>query len=143
MSDLFTIIEVPEDATQETESLGTKFKFWYRNDKLDYLYKQARPNTGEAWSEKIASELCQLLNLAHADYELAIWNGNLGTISPSFVPPNKTLGVGLQFCLLLAFRFDDFLFVFGQLGLGKFGTTAHSFAFLFYSFSKLSSSSSL
>lgn len=97
MSDLFPIIEVPEDAVQETESLGTKFKFWFRKDKLDYLYKQARPNTGEAWSEKIASELCQLLNLPHADYELAIWNDNFGTISPSFVPGNKTLMLGNDF----------------------------------------------
>lgn len=62
MSDLFPIIEVPEDATQETEALGTKFKFWFRQGQLDYLYKQARSNTGEAWSEKIASELCQLLD---------------------------------------------------------------------------------
>ena len=97
MSDLFPIIEVSEDATQETESLGTKFKFWFRQDKLDYLYKQARPSTGEAWSEKIASELCQLLDLPHADYELAIWNGNLGTISPSFVPPNNNLMLGNDF----------------------------------------------
>ncbi len=97
MSDLFPIIEVPADATQETEYLGTKFKFWFRQEKLDYLYKQARINTGEAWSEKIASELCQLLELPHADYELAIWNGNLGTISPSFVPPHKTLMLGNDF----------------------------------------------
>ncbi len=97
MSDLFPIIEVPEDAIQETEDLGTKFKFWFRANQLDYLYKQARANTGEAWSEKIASELCQLLNLPHANYELAIWNGNLGTISPSFVPPNNTLMLGNDF----------------------------------------------
>lgn len=97
MSDLFPIIEVPEDAIQETESLGTKFKFWFRQGQLDYLYKQARLNTGEAWSEKIASELCQLLDLPHADYELAIWKGNLGTISPSFVPENNTLKLGNDF----------------------------------------------
>jgi hypothetical protein len=97
MRDLFPIIEVPEDATQETEYLGTKFKFWFRQDGLDCLYKQARINTGEAWSEKMASELCQLLNLPHADYELAIWNDNLGTISPSFVPPHKTLMLGNDF----------------------------------------------
>ncbi|NEP46691.1 MAG: HipA-like protein, partial [Okeania sp. SIO2H7] len=46
MSDLFPIIEVPEDATQETESLGTKFKFWFRQGQLDCLYKQASPVLG-------------------------------------------------------------------------------------------------
>ncbi|MEB3340213.1 hypothetical protein [Okeania sp.] len=92
----FDIIEVPEDSILETEQLGTKDKFWYCQDKLNYLYKKARLNTGEAWSEKIASELCELLNLPHAHYELAIWKGYLGTISPSFVPENNTLILGKQ-----------------------------------------------
>ena len=61
MCDLFDILEVPEDSILETEQLGTKDKFWYCEDELNYLYKKARANTGEAWSEKIASELCELL----------------------------------------------------------------------------------
>lgn len=94
MCDLFPIIKVPEDAILETEELGTKRKFWFDQSQVKCLYKQARPNTGEAWAEKIASELCELLNLPHADYELAIWKGNFGTISPSFLPRNNTLILG-------------------------------------------------
>lgn len=108
MCDLFDIIEVPEDSILETEQLGTKDKFWYREDKLNYLYKKARPNTGEAWAEKIASELCELLKLPHAHYELAIWKDNLGTISPSFVPENKILILGNQILVKIDKSYPEF-----------------------------------
>lgn len=40
MCDLFNIIEVKEDSILETEQLGTKDKFWYCEDELNYLYKK-------------------------------------------------------------------------------------------------------
>ncbi|NEP77182.1 MAG: HipA-like protein [Okeania sp. SIO3B3] len=108
MCNLFDIIEVREDSILETEQLGTKEKFWYCQDELNYLYKKARPNTGEAWAEKIASELCELLKLPHAHYELANWKGNLGTISPSFVPENKTLILGNQILVKIDEIYPEF-----------------------------------
>ncbi len=87
MVDYFPIIEIPPDAPGEDEQMGTKEKFWFDHDTFDRcLYKKARPNTGEDWSEKIASELCQLLQLPHAKYELATFEGNRGTISRYFLP---------------------------------------------------------
>ncbi|HBE34723.1 MAG TPA: HipA-like protein, partial [Cyanobacteria bacterium UBA11368] len=57
MSQPFPIIVVPKDAAVATEAMGTKFKFWFHHPELGYcLYKQARPNTGEDWAEKIASQ---------------------------------------------------------------------------------------
>jgi hypothetical protein len=95
MSNEFPIIEVPEDAIQESEDMGTKPKFWFDHPELGQcLYKQARSNTGEDWSEKIAAELSQLIQLPHADYELATWKQTVGTISPSFVPRNSNLILG-------------------------------------------------
>ncbi|GET39991.1 hypothetical protein [Microseira wollei] len=92
MSPPFPIIVVPTDAAVATEAMGTKFKFWFHHPELGYcLYKQARPNTGEDWAEKIASQLCELLGLPHARIELATWNHNRGTVSPSFVPDAGTL----------------------------------------------------
>jgi hypothetical protein len=83
MSDLFFIIEIPENANQEPEQLGTKYKFWFEHHELgNCLYKKARPDTGEDWSEKIASELCKLLGLPHAQIELASWKGSRGKVSP-------------------------------------------------------------
>jgi hypothetical protein len=87
MSQPFPIIVVPTDAAVATEAMGTKFKFWFHHPEWGYcLYKQARSNTGEDWAEKIASQLCELLKLPHARIELATWNHNRGTVSPSFVP---------------------------------------------------------
>jgi hypothetical protein len=92
MSDLFPIIEVPTDAARAEEAMGSKSKFWYHDTTLgDCLFKRSRPNTGEDWSEKVAAELCQLLGLPHATYELAIWNGELGTVSPNLLPPKTAL----------------------------------------------------
>lgn len=92
MNDHFPIIEVPADAARDEEAMGSKSKFWYKDTNLgDCLFKRSRPNTGEDWSEKVAAELCQLLGLPHATYELAIWDGKLGTISPNLLPPKTAL----------------------------------------------------
>lgn len=72
MADKFPIIEVPFDAPEIIEDLGTKEKFWFRHPNLDScLFKKTRPNTGEDWAEKIAAQLSDLLGLPHTDYELA------------------------------------------------------------------------
>jgi hypothetical protein len=82
----FPIIDVPANAAEEIEAMGTKDKFWFYHSEFGKcLYKKARPNTGEDWSEKIASELCALLGLPHAHYELAIHNEAFGVVSPSLV----------------------------------------------------------
>ena len=83
----FTIIEVPDDAPQADETMGTKEKFWYDDKRLGKcLFKKSRENTGEDWAEKIAAELCRLLGLPHARYELATWKNHNGIITPNFVP---------------------------------------------------------
>jgi hypothetical protein len=93
--DYFPIVEVPPNAPEESEEMGTKEKFWFRHQDLGLcLYKKARSNTGEDWAEKIASELCNLLGLPHAKYEMGIFNDENGIVSPSFVPENSDLVLG-------------------------------------------------
>lgn len=74
---MYPVIEVPPYAPDALESVGSKRKFWYtrsRNDAdEDWLFKAARQNTGEDWAEKVAAELCDLIDLPHATYELATW----------------------------------------------------------------------
>ncbi|NMG11245.1 HipA-like protein [Brasilonema sp. UFV-L1] len=95
MAEKFPIIEVPLDAPESSEEMGTKFKFWFQHPEQGYcLYKQARLNTGEDWAEKIAASLCELLGLPHAHVELATWNSNCGTVSPSFLPNGGSLILG-------------------------------------------------
>ena len=109
MSDPFPIIEVPLDASQDIEDLGTKEKFWFRHPYLGCcLFKKARLNTGEDWAEKIAAQLCKLLGLPHAEQELAIYKGEKGTVSPSFLQgqwKNGTLITGRE---ILTQRLPDY-----------------------------------
>jgi hypothetical protein len=97
MVEKFLIIEVPPEAPESIEEMGSKRKFWFSRYELKrhrYLYKQVRQNTGEDWAEKIASELCKLLALPHADYELATFKNERGIISPSFLPEEGSLELG-------------------------------------------------
>ncbi len=95
MTDEFPIFLVTQEAyeTSSNETLGSKYKFWFYDEELGRcLYKQSRSNLGEDWAEKVASELCKLLGLPHAVYELAsTWEGDRGVVSPSFLPPSGTL----------------------------------------------------
>lgn len=74
----------------DLEQLGTKEKFWFSMDtepKL-WLFKFSRAGTGEHWSEKCAAELCHLLGIPHAEYELALIDGRYGVISPNMILPD-------------------------------------------------------
>jgi len=95
MSDEFPIIIVTQEAYElsKTEAMGTKYKFWFEHPELGRcLYKQARLDLGEDWAEKVASELCELLGIPHANYELAATSeGNRGVVSSYFLPNGGTL----------------------------------------------------
>lgn len=80
----YPIVVVPDDTGDLIEQLGTKRKFWFDNSRR--LYKQGRPGTGEDWAEKVACEICGLLDLPHANYQLGVWRGEPGIVSESFLP---------------------------------------------------------
>lgn len=81
------IFHVPAEAAEFSEQMGTKFKFWFHDERFGLtLFKEGRPGTGENWAEKITCDLAELLGLPHAIYELAEWRGRQGIISPTFVP---------------------------------------------------------
>ncbi|HHP7231832.1 MAG TPA: HipA-like protein [Xenococcaceae cyanobacterium] len=106
MSNKFPIITIPTEAPEESEEMGTKEKFWFHHEELGLcLYKKARQNTGEDWSEKIAAELCKLIQLPHAEYDLALFNNEKGTVSKSFLPENSSLVTGNE---ILAQIFLDY-----------------------------------
>jgi hypothetical protein len=92
---MYQIISVPDSAANLTEQLGTKPKFWFQGkNSVNYLFKEGRPGTGDDWSEKVASELCDQLGLPHAIYDLAVWRGKRGVICPTFVPEGGRLVPG-------------------------------------------------
>jgi hypothetical protein len=84
---MYQTVQVPHDAFELPEQVGTKFKFWFRDEHQRLkLYKEGRAGTGENWAEKVCAEICNLLGLPHAQYELAEWRGRRGVVTPSFVP---------------------------------------------------------
>jgi len=95
--DLGTI--VPE----QLEQLGTKFKFWYDGNK--YLFKSGIPGTGENWSEVLASRVCDLLGIPHANYYFAKWKDKEGVICRNFIPADGRLVHGNE---MLARYKDDY-----------------------------------
>jgi hypothetical protein len=89
---MFPVVTVPPDAAELSEQMGTKFKFWYLDDKRQRtLFKEGRPGTGENWAEKLASEFAELLGIPHAAYELACWKDHFGVITPSLVAKRERL----------------------------------------------------
>lgn len=92
---MFRIIRVPKQAASQPEQLGTKPKFWFRDENGErWLFKEGRPNSGDDWSEKVASELCELLGLPHATVDLAVWKDRRGIVTRSFVPQDGRLVLG-------------------------------------------------
>lgn len=84
-----------DDAANLAEQLGTKPKFWYQGESsVNCLFKEGRSGTGDDWSEKVASELCGLVDLPHAVYDLAVWKGRRGVVCPTFVPEGGRLVLG-------------------------------------------------
>ena len=89
---MFEIVEVPVDAGEMLEPMGTKRKFWYDDNSFGrVLFKEVREGSGEDWSEKVASELCRLMGIPHAHYELALWNGKKGVITPTVTKNGERL----------------------------------------------------
>lgn len=81
----FKVIEIRADESIRDEALGTKEKFWLEKDGVRFLFKEARSNTGEDWSEKLAGEIAGLIGISAAKVELSICDGKRGTLSQSFI----------------------------------------------------------
>ncbi len=99
----FRIIEVPDDLFPKLEQMGTKFKFWYKDEKHGFcLFKEGHPNTGEDWAERVAAELCELLGMPHAVYRLAVWRSRRGIITQNFLADDENYSAGNE----VLFRLD-------------------------------------
>jgi len=82
---------------EDLEQLGTKEKFWFLyppGQSLKWLFKFSRDNTGEHWSEKIAEQLCELIQIPHVKYDLARCNGRLGVISQNVIDDVERMVMG-------------------------------------------------
>ncbi|MHB1233599.1 MAG: HipA domain-containing protein [Burkholderiales bacterium] len=104
----YPIIQLPEDAPTQLEQLGTKTKFWYRDqDGSRVMFKEGRPGTGENWAEKVCCELCHLLDIPHANYDLAVWKDKEGVVTPTFVPEGARLVLGNELLAKIINEYED------------------------------------
>ena len=94
----YPIFEVNPEWVLEPESLGSKEKFWYRrsDEGKDWLFKYPQANTGLHWSEKIAAEIAQVMDIPHARVELTTFQGHRGSATESFVANDENLFLGNQ-----------------------------------------------
>lgn len=94
MSQSYTVYKIDVKGKTQIEQMGTKPKFWFVNKEYNehWLFKYNRPNTGEDWSEKITSEIAELIGLPHAIVELAECEDKRGIITKDFTE-RKTKGV--------------------------------------------------
>ena len=86
--DLYPVIDVAGYESAQDEELGSREKFWIEKPGGGlWLYKKPRPtNRSEIWSEKIASEIANLIGVPCAEVQIARIGGDFGTISKSFNP---------------------------------------------------------
>lgn len=91
---VFELNVVPKDL----EQLGTKEKFWFKYSQEanadSWLFKFSKGSTGEHWSEKCASEICELLEIPHARYDLARVNGRFGVVTRNIIPRGYRMVMG-------------------------------------------------
>lgn len=81
----YPVISIPAEAREDTEQLGSKPKFWVLLEDKRWLFKEARPDTGEDWAEKVAAEVAKAIGVRAASVELADYAGRRGCISLNFV----------------------------------------------------------
>lgn len=87
----YEVVSIPESAREDTEQLGSKPKFWVSLPDGRWLFKEARPDTGEDWAEKVAAELARHLGVRAARVELADYGALRGCISRNFIDANSGL----------------------------------------------------
>jgi hypothetical protein len=85
----YPVLEVDPASLIGDEQLGTKPKFWFLRDDHEWLFKEARSNTGEDWAEKIAAEVAGQTKIDAASVELAQFRGRRGSASKSFINRNS------------------------------------------------------
>lgn len=118
MSDPYPIIDVQPEWVQP-EEMGSKMKFWYRQAEgsATWLFKYPQPNTGQHWAEKIAAEISELLVIPHAKVELAVFEGQRGSVTESFARDGQELVHGNQMLARVVQGYDP---------RTEFGQTSHT-----------------
>lgn len=75
---------------------GRKQKIWLENNGVKYLFKYGASNN-EIWAELLTTELARQCGLDVAEYELAIYKGNVGVVTKDFKKDGELIMSGDRF----------------------------------------------
>jgi hypothetical protein len=105
----YPIIEIEPEWVLEQEALGSKEKFWYRenDDAPRWLFKFPQPNTGQHWAEKVAAEIASRIGILHAKVELAVFQEKRGSATESFTRDSRELWHGNQILAGTVFEYSS------------------------------------
>jgi hypothetical protein len=99
----YPIFQIDPPWVLEQEQLGTKSKFWFRavnkDDEFgdsDWLFKYPTEGTGQHWAEKIAYEIAIRMHILAPRVELAVFEGERGSITENFTNDGYELFHGNQ-----------------------------------------------
>lgn len=109
MREQFPIIKVESEWVLEPEEMASKRKFWYRppgEHQRRWLFKCPQDNTGQHWAEKIAAEISEIVGIRRAAVDLAMFDGQQGSVSKSFVHSGLELVHGNQILSTLLPSYD-------------------------------------
>jgi hypothetical protein len=81
----YEILDVEPESLLGDEQLGSKPKVWFLHKEEEWLFKEARTNTGEDWAEVVAAQVARLIDVKAADVKLATCRNRNGSASKSFI----------------------------------------------------------
>lgn len=89
---------------------GTRTKFWLINPQTGhrYLFKIPKENTGEAWAEKVASEIGKAMGLSIMDVTLAKRDNIIAVLAKNFVNQKEEFYEGGDLFFTIAEDFDRY-----------------------------------
>ena len=91
-----------------TQAPGIRRKFWLMKPGSDSraLFKVPRDNTGEAWGEQVNCKLGKRLGFDTANTKVAVYKGQLGSLSENFVARSDEFFEGGDVLSLFNAEFD-------------------------------------
>lgn len=89
---------------------GTREKYWLIHPETEqhFLFKIPKENTGEAWAEKIASEVGKAMGLSTMDVNLAKRDSTIAVLAANFINKQEELYEGGDLFFTVANDFDRY-----------------------------------
>lgn len=108
---MMSLIDVSSWEVDENRQVsGTREKYWLIHPETEqrFLFKIPKENTGEAWAEKIASEVGKAMGLSIMDVNLAKRDNTVAVLAANFINKQEELFEGGDLFFTVADDFDRY-----------------------------------